>query len=277
MAHRVLQQVAEHLVELVGIGPQLSQRARDRHPEPVRGVPGGDHRRDVPPDDGADVDGLTAYLQPPGVDPADVEQLGDEAGDPVGVGLHGLEHQAALRVGEALPLGEQGRGETLDAGQRGAQLVGDAGHELRPAGLLTRPGSGVAQPDHDARHRPTIGRLAQVARRDVHLAAFRQDQRPFGVPSDGAQARPRVDVVPPQPTLQVRERKRLGQRPPEHRDRVQAGDPDRGTVDGHDRAMRLGDDDAVGQVVVRRARHVPRPPAGRAPFGRSPRAVRDRA
>ena len=84
-------------------------------------------------------------VEPAGVDPGDVEQLGDQPGDPVGVGVDGLEHQPLLVVGEAVPLREQGRGEALHAGQRRAQLVGDGGDQLGPAALLAGPAAGAPQ------------------------------------------------------------------------------------------------------------------------------------
>ncbi len=120
-----------------GSGPADAQQ------EPVGGLAGGDVRLDVPSDGGADVDGLAAHLEPAGVDPGDVEQLGDEPGDPVGVGVDGLQHQPLLVVGEPLPLGEQGGGEALDGGERRAQLMGDGGDQLGVAALGAAAGLGV--------------------------------------------------------------------------------------------------------------------------------------
>ena len=79
----------------------------------------------------------------------DVEQLGDQPGDPVGVGVDGLEHQPLLVVVEAVPLAQQGGGEALDAGQRRAQLVGDGGEQLGAARLGAAAALGVAQADDD--------------------------------------------------------------------------------------------------------------------------------
>ena len=42
------------------------------------------------------------------------------------------------------------RGESLDAGQRGAQLVGDGGDQVGAAALEPGPLLGAAQRDHDA-------------------------------------------------------------------------------------------------------------------------------
>ncbi len=83
VAHGIFEEVAEDLVHLVGVGPQRGQRLLQAEQEPVGGLPGGDVGLDVPSDRGADVDRLPPYLQPPGVDPGDVQQLGDEPGDPV--------------------------------------------------------------------------------------------------------------------------------------------------------------------------------------------------
>ena len=55
----------------------------------------------------AKVERLGMDGEPAGVDPRRVEQLGDQPGDPVGVGVDGREHQPLLVVAEALP------GETL--------------------------------------------------------------------------------------------------------------------------------------------------------------------
>ena len=94
--------------------------------------------------DPSEVDHLAAHGEPARVDAGDVEQLGDQPGDPVGVGVDGLEHEPLLLVVEAVPLREQGRGEALDAGQRRAQLVRDRGDQLGAAELLARPVPGVA-------------------------------------------------------------------------------------------------------------------------------------
>jgi hypothetical protein len=72
----------------------------------------------LPADDMRHVDQLRAQPEPAGVDPGDVEQVGQQPDDPVGVGVDGGEHRLLLRVGQPVPLGEQRRGEALDRGQR---------------------------------------------------------------------------------------------------------------------------------------------------------------
>ena len=110
--------------------------------EPVRGLARPRPGRRRSPRPGGQVDELAVHLQPAGLDAGDVEQLGDQPGDPVGVGVDGLQHDALLVVGERVPLGEQRRGEALDAGQRGAQLVRDGGDQVGAAAL--QPGAGAA-------------------------------------------------------------------------------------------------------------------------------------
>jgi hypothetical protein len=151
---RVLDQVAEYLVHLVGIQPGLGQLPGDHHPEPVPGLPGGD-----PPGDDllhpfGNADELAVDLHPAGLDAGHVQQLGDEPGDPVGVGVDGLQHDPLLVVGEPGPLGQQRRRETLHAGQRGPQLMRDGGDQVGPAALQPGPLLRSAQADHEMAQGP---------------------------------------------------------------------------------------------------------------------------
>lgn len=200
--HGIFQEVAEHLVDLVGVGPQIGQRLLDAQQEPVGRLPGGDVGLDVPSDGGADVDGLAAHLQLTGVDPRDVEQLGDEPGDPVGVGVDGLQHQPLLVVGEAFPLGEQGGGEALDRGERGAQFVGDGGDQLGVAALGAAASLGVAQGDDESPDGPG-GPGADVARGDQHFTPAGQKEIALGLSDADGEATVRVGQLPPAAPLQV--------------------------------------------------------------------------
>ena len=166
---------------------------------------------DVAADGGGDVDGLAAQLQAAGVDPGDVEQLGDEPGDAVGVGVDGLQHQPLLVVGEPLPLGEQGRREALDGGERGAQLMGDGGDQLGVAALGAAAGLGAAQGDDEAAH--GSGRaLAYVPGGDQDLTAAGQQQIPLGLADPGGEPAVRVGQLPPAAALEVLQRQRAFQR-----------------------------------------------------------------
>ena len=96
------------------------------------------------------VDQLPVHLHPARLDPGHVEQLGDQPGHPVGVGVDRLQHHPLLVVGEPGPLGQQRGGEALHAGQRGAQLVGDGGDELGAAAFEPVPLLRAAQADRRA-------------------------------------------------------------------------------------------------------------------------------
>ena len=150
--YRVLDEVAEDLVHLVRVQPGLRQVRRGLDPEPVRGVAG----RDPPGDDLLgplrDVHQLAVDLDPARLDPGHVQQLGDQPGHPVSVGVDGLQHDPFLVIGESCPLGQQRRGEAFDAGQRRAQFVGDGGHQVGTAALKTRTLLRSAQGDHNALH-----------------------------------------------------------------------------------------------------------------------------
>jgi hypothetical protein len=145
---------------------------------------------------------LAAHLQASGVDAGYVEQLGDEPGDAVGVGVDGLQHQAFLVVGEPFPLGEQGGGEALDGGERGAQFVGDGGDQFGVAALGAAPGLGVAQGDDDPAD-GAGGAGADVARGDEDLAAAGEEQVAFGLADPDGEAAVGVGELPPAAALQV--------------------------------------------------------------------------
>ena len=122
-------------------GPARSRAGRPRRPS--RNRSSALARRDPPGDDlaGPRRARPRAGGGPPAArfDPGDVEQLGDQPGDPVGVGVDRLQHDALLVVGEPVPLGQQRGGEALDAGQRRAQFVGDGGDQVGAAALQARP------------------------------------------------------------------------------------------------------------------------------------------
>ena len=85
----------------------------------------------VPLDDRVQGHHVTPQVEPAGVDPGHVEQVGDEPGDSLGVGLDRLDDEALLLVAEAIPVLQDGAGEALDRGQRRAQLVGKSRDQRR--------------------------------------------------------------------------------------------------------------------------------------------------
>lgn len=150
----------------------------------------------------ADVDGLAAHFEAPGVDAGDVEQLGDQPRDAVGVGVDGLQHELLLVVGEAFPLGEQGGREALDRGERRAQFMGDRGDQLGVAALGAAAGLGVAQRDDHAVD-GTGGLRPHVARRDEDLTAAVQQQIALGLTVADRETAVRVGELPPPAALQI--------------------------------------------------------------------------
>src|SRR5215831_14537113 len=81
---RVLHQIPEYLVHLVGVQPGLGKLAGDGHLEPLRRLPGGDPAGDYLLRPLGDADELAVDLHPAGLDAGHVQQLGDKPGDPVG-------------------------------------------------------------------------------------------------------------------------------------------------------------------------------------------------
>src|SRR5690606_32664290 len=87
VTHGVFQQVTEHLVDLVGVGPQAGQRLVDAQLEPLGRAAAVDEGLHVAAHRLVEADGLAADLQAAGVDAGDVQQLGDQPGDAVGVAV----------------------------------------------------------------------------------------------------------------------------------------------------------------------------------------------
>ena len=204
--------------------PTAGRGRRARRRRSLALGPGGDPTLDLGLEPRAQVERLGVHGQPAGVDPRGVEQLGDQPGHPVGVGLDRLEHQPLLVVGEPVPVAQQGRGEPLDAGQRRAQLVGDGGEQRGALGLGPAAPLGVAQAEHDGAHR--LARPApHVLRGDEQLAPGGQHEQPLAVPGAGDQALPRVGDLPPRQPLEVLQRQRLADVAADDVDGGEAGDP----------------------------------------------------
>src|SRR5215472_1579298 len=98
--HRVLDEVPENLVHLVGVEPGFRQFRGNDHTEPVRGIAGRDAAGDYLLYTFGDVDELTVNLHPARLDAGHVKKLGDEPGDPVSIRVDGLQHDPLLVIGE---------------------------------------------------------------------------------------------------------------------------------------------------------------------------------
>ena len=178
---------------------------------------------DVAAEDGLDVDRLRADLQPAGVDARDVEQLGDQPGDAVGVRLDGLEHEPLLVVAEPVPAAQQGGGEALDRGQRRAQLVGDGGDDGGVLGLGAAAVHGVAHQDVDLVDR-LVAAGPQVLRGDEDLTTVvPHHEQLLAVTGADAQPTPGVGHRPPGGAVAVLQVDRLADVGPDERPR---GPPD---------------------------------------------------
>ena len=57
-------------------------------------------------------------LEPPSVDPCDVEEFSDQSRQSISVAINRFEHKPTLILTESIPLVEQRRRESLDTGQR---------------------------------------------------------------------------------------------------------------------------------------------------------------
>src|SRR6516165_11148897 len=159
---RVLHEVSEDLVDLVGVQPGVRQAGTLLQAETVLRLAGGDPARHELPCSFRDIHELPVYLHPAGFDSGHVEQLGDQPGDPVRVRVDRLEHYALLVVGEPAPLGEQRGGESLDGGQRGTEFVRDRGDKLGAAALKPGPLLSAPERDHEAADLPAPA-VADVA------------------------------------------------------------------------------------------------------------------
>jgi hypothetical protein len=254
----VLQQVGEDLFDLVGVGVDPGQLAREAHRDGQLRMADADLLHHHLGQSG-DLDHLAAEPQPARLQPGDVEQFGDEAGDAVGVVLNLLEHRALLVVVEPIPPVEQQRGVALDRRERRAQLVGDGGDDLDAAG-----GQGVAplhgpQGEDDAFEAPVA--VAAVATGDGHpdrlaVAAHHVDFLLRDAPHPGEQRRPGPTVAPDELAVAGAGLEHLVGRGAQKilgRTGEQLGGS---LVDGRDRAVGVEHDDGVGHQIddLRRGR-----------------------
>ena len=92
---RVLEQVAEDLLHHLDVDLDVAERRRDVEPHAV-----GAGERAEPPDRGlrevAQVDGLAVHLERAGADPAQLEDVGDQPFEPLGLVVDGVEQLGAV-------------------------------------------------------------------------------------------------------------------------------------------------------------------------------------
>ena len=148
VADGVLDQVGDDLGELVGVGHDLAA-ARRRRPARSAGWCRPATESTTRLDEHGGVGRARVELEPAGVDAGDVEQLGDQPAQPVGVGADRGEHQLLLVVVELVPPVQQRLHEALDPGQRRAQLVGDGGDQVGALAVEPGPAAAGAQADRD--------------------------------------------------------------------------------------------------------------------------------
>ena len=242
----VLDEVRDDLDELVGIDGDLGQVGGDVELDGTARARAD--RLDHPPDQDLRVHRARVQLEPAGVDACDVEQLGDESAEPVGVGADGREHELLLVVVELVPAIQQRLHEALHAGQRGPQLVGDGGDEVGP--LPVQAGPAASGPDADGDPADGFGQRHAVQAGDhQHLGAV--GQQPGLLRHRRAGREPVVGVVgrAPVPTVLVPERQDLDEGSAVRITGVDAQPAGCHRVDVRHPARCVGDDDAVGEEV----------------------------
>ena len=189
------------------------------------------------------------HLEAAGLDPGHVEKLGNQPGDPVGIGVDRLEHDPLLVVGEAVPLGQQRGGEPLDAGQGRAQFVRDGGHEISAAALDPGEGGGAPQADGQPSHLVAVAPLARVPDGDEHFRAVGEVKRELRVPGPDVQAVVRVGAYPPVPPVTITQRQDVTDVGAEGVGRGDTCQPPRRAVEHGHPAGLVGKHQAIGQVV----------------------------
>ena len=124
-----------------------------------------------------------------GVETGDVEQLGDEPSQPVGVRLDRLDHESLLLIGEAVPAPEQAAREAGHRRQGRTQLVGDRRQDGRLLAFGAQASLRVAQAEQDPLDAlvPPPRRMCRAVTRTSR--AVGPDEQPLAVA--GAPCRPR--------------------------------------------------------------------------------------
>src|SRR5665647_1345498 len=168
--------------------------------EPLALVAAGDESLDVPLNRRVDIDRLFAHLQPSGVDARDVQELGDQPGNAVRVGLDGLQHQPLLVVGETVPAAKKSRRKALHRGQRRAQLVSNSGDQRGAVGLRTSARLSIAY-RHDNLTDRHISSGAHVFGGHQYLMQSGDDQQLLAGTGAYSQSVPGIGGVPPGATV----------------------------------------------------------------------------
>ena len=115
-------------------------------------------------DDGSDRHAAELEAVLAGVEPRQVEQVGEDAGEPLGVAVQAVDQPAGNRR-VVLGAGHQRLGVGADHGDRRAQLVRDVGDEVAPHGLEPAHRGDVLEQQHAAVAAPLARGADQRARR----------------------------------------------------------------------------------------------------------------
>ncbi len=199
-----------------------------------------------------DVDHLAAQPETAGLQAGDVEQLGDQAGDAVGVVLDLFEHRPLLVVVEPVPPVEEERGVPLDRRERRPQLMRDGRDDLDAAG-----GQRVATVDRPQGQHDTFQPAAAVApvaagHRHPHgpaVAGQEVDLLLGNPPHPGEQRRPGPPVRPHELAVARPGLEHLVGRGPQEVLGRTGEQLCGGVVHGRDRAVGVEDDHRVGEEI----------------------------
>src|SRR5699024_12696190 len=131
VSYPVFHKIGQNVTDLVRIEPHLRELAADLDVKAFLRITRGHPARDQPTHRFGKIHHLTAHLQPPGLDTGDVEQIVNETGHSVGAGVHRLQHDQRLFVGEAYPRGDQGRWRTFAGHRRRTPPGGDLRAQVR--------------------------------------------------------------------------------------------------------------------------------------------------
>ena len=170
--HRVLDQVVEHLHDLVGVAGHVHRLGRHVHLEPDAGrARVGRRGRNHAADEVGKVHLLrrAATLVP--LDPAQRQQIGDQTVHPPRLAFHDVQ-EAVARGGVVPGRSAQRLDKSHQRGQGRPQLVADIGHEiaahllglLDPGAVLDRHRSAPGAADDHGPHRDDAGAVAPLGR-----------------------------------------------------------------------------------------------------------------
>src|SRR5919198_2561341 len=184
VADGVVEEHAEDLAQLLGIGRGGDALVGYVDDEAVLARPGLLHRRDRLGDERGDVGGRDDDLEVAGVEPGDVEERVDDACQPLRLRRDVAQERAPLLLAEEDVLAEEGLGEAVDRGQRRAGPVRGGGDEIPLPPLGGAGGRDVAEREdpagdearrvaHDGLRHREPGLLAAADDRDEAIAGGR--------------------------------------------------------------------------------------------------------